>query len=65
MNSYFKLALLLLTPLLLIAAAAVSIYGWNGPPDQDTAANKSAHLIGLVYGVYAVVTIVWFIRRRR
>jgi hypothetical protein len=63
MNKYVQLVLLLLVPLVLIAAAAVSVYGLQGPADNDRNANAIGSIVGAVYGVYAVGVIAWFIKR--
>ena len=60
MNKYVLLALLLLVPLVLIAAAALSVYGVQGPSDNDKSANTIGCLVGAGYGVYAVCVITWF-----
>ena len=65
MNKYLRLVLLLLVPLVLIAAAALAVYGLQGPADGDKNANTLGLLVGGGYGVYAVVVITWFIKTRR
>ena len=65
MNRYVQLVLLLLVPLALIAAVALSIYGLAGPSDNDKSANTIGYLVGMVYGVYAVVIITWFIYKNK
>ena len=60
MNRYLVLALLLVVPLILIVLVALSMYGLEGPADNDTRANAILYLIGIVYGSYAVVSfVVW------
>jgi len=65
MNKYVLFALLLLVPLVLIAAVALSVYGLQGPADGDKNANTIGLLVGAGYGVYAVVVITWFIKKGR
>jgi uncharacterized membrane protein len=65
MNRYVQLALLLLVPLALIAAVALSVYGLQGPSDNDKNANTIGCLVGAGYGVYAVCVITWFIKKGR
>ncbi len=65
MNKLVLLVLLLLVPVALIAAVALSVYGLQGPSDDDKNANTIGLLVGGVYGVYAVVVITWFIKKGR
>jgi hypothetical protein len=65
MNKYILLVLLLLVPLALIAAAALSVYGLQGPSENDRNADTIGSLVGAGYGVYAVVVITWFIKKGR
>ena len=65
MNRYVQLALLLLVPMVLIAAAALSVYGLQGPSDDDKIANTIGLLVGASYGVFAVGIITWFVYKRK
>jgi hypothetical protein len=54
-----RLAVWLVAPLLVIFGVVFAIYGSDGPPDNERV-NSAARLIGVVYGIYAVVmTLVW------
>jgi hypothetical protein len=65
MNKYLRVILLLVGPLVLIAGVALSVYGLQGPADDDQRANAIARFVGAGYGVYAVVIITWFIKKGR
>ncbi len=51
-----RLAVWLIAPLVVIFGVAFALYGSDGPPDNERV-NSVARLIGLVYGIYAVVVI--------
>ena len=54
-----RLAMWLVGPILVVFLALLAIYGTEGPPDNERF-NAGARLIGVLYGVYAVVMIlIW------
>ena len=53
MNGYLMLFLLLVVPLVVIAVVAVSVYGLEGPADDDLRAQRIFGIVGCFYGIYA------------
>jgi len=61
MNKYLLLVALLAAPLIVIVLGALYFYGWQGPADNDPTANKIGYIVGVLYGVYAMLTVICFI----
>ena len=61
-----KTALLLLAPLVVLAGAALAMFGTSGPAAGDLRAQAMFRLLGMVYGIYLLaLSIVWARRHAR
>jgi hypothetical protein len=60
MKSILWLISILVTPIIIISIIAILKYGIDGPADNDKVANKLFEIIGMTYGVYAALVIIYW-----
>ena len=60
-----KAALLLLGPLVCLAAVAIAIFGLDGPADNDLREQALFRLLAMVYGIYLIALSIFWARRRQ